>query len=343
MYLKFLLLIISSTFLFSAQIKPAMLFDADIILDNSWNETIYKGIKKFEKKTDINVDIFNEVDADKAIILLRQLAKKKYNPIIMSYTEYRKDAITEIMKNNPKTRFIILNGSFNMPNAHYISFSYEESSFLVGYIAAKKSKTKNIGFIGGADIPIIRNFLCAYIKGAKFANKDVNIEYTFIGSDLHAFINPDKAYELGLEQIKNGADVLFAPAGHSSLGALKASYEKKVYSIGVDSNQNSLYPGSVLTSAMTRVDNAIFRALMAAKNNVWGSQIKIMGLQEKGIELAFDEHNKELISKSLKEEIDTLTAEIILKKILLKNYAIEKQCIYDEKKLCYDTKSTYLT
>jgi basic membrane protein A len=333
MHIKLFSLSLLSTFLFSSEIKPAMLFDADIIFDNAWSETIYNGLKKFEKKTDIPIAIFNEVDGDKAIVLLQKLAKDGYNPILLSFTEYRKQAITQVMANYPKTRFIVLNGSLNMPNAHYISFSYQESSFLSGYLAAKKSKTQKIGFVGGAKIPVIKNFLCGYIKGAKYANKDIVIEHEYIGSDMHAFINPNRAYEIAKEQIKNGADVIFAPAGHSSVGALKAVNETKVYGIGVDSNQNGLYPGRILTSAMVRVDNAIMRALMAAKNNIWGPQMKIMGLQENGVELAFDEYNKNLVSEELRKDIERLIADIVLKKIELQHYAFKNECIYEGKKL----------
>lgn len=279
---KLILLFCLTTFLFSSNIKPVMLFDTDIIFDNSWNETIYKGLKKFEEKTNISTKIFNEMDEDKAILLLQQLAKENYNPILLSYTEYRKKAILQVMANYPKTRFIVLNGALNMPNAHYISFSNQESSFLAGYLAAKKSKTNKIGFIGGAKISVIKNFLCGYIKGAKYANRNVEVLYNYIGSDFHAFINPEKAYDLTEEQIKNGADILFSAAGNSSLGVLEAAYKNNVFGIGVDSNQNHLYPGNVLTSAMVRVDNAVFRALMAAKNNIWGDASKNYGASRTG-------------------------------------------------------------
>lgn len=333
MKIKLLFLTLISTFLFSNEIKPAILFDTDMIFDNAWNETIYNGIKKFEKKTNIPVTIFKEIDSDKAIVTLEELAKSDYNPILLSYTEYRQKAITQIMANYPKTRFIILNGTLNMPNAHYISFSNQESSFLAGYLAAKKSKTNKIGFIGGAQISVIQNFLCGYIKGAKYANKDVLIDYTYIGLDFNAFISPDIAYDIALTQIKNGADVLFTAAGNSALGALRAADEHHVFGIGIDSNQNSLFPGSVLTSVMVRVDNAVFRSLMAAKSNIWGNQMKIMGLQEEGVELAFDTYNQGLISPELKKDIDIITADIILKKTVLPHYSFTNECIYNGKRL----------
>lgn len=331
---QLLLLVFLSTFLFSAEIKPAMVFDTDVILDNAWNEAMYNGIKKFEKKTNTSVKIVNvEPDKYESILAVENLAKEGYNPIVLSYTEYRHKAVKQIMAEYPKTRFIIINGSFDMPNAHYISFAYHEISFLAGYLAMQKSKTNKIGFVGGPEIPIIKNFLCGYIKGAKYANKNGVIEYAYIGDDFTAFVNPDKAHEIALKQIKAGADVLFSPSGQSTIGALRAAHEQHVYGIGVDSNQNHLFPGSVLTSALVRVDNAIFRALMAARNNVWGAQIKVMGLQEEGVQLAFDAYNKDLISPQVRDELDNVTADIILKKIDLPNYALQNECVYDGKKL----------
>lgn len=328
--MKLLVLVFISTLLFSNEFKPVMIFDTDLILDNSWNETIYNGIKKFEKKTNENVKIINiKTEKYASIGSIESLAKDGYNPIVLSYTEYRNAAFKKVMANYPLTRFIIINGTFDMPNAHYISFAYQEISFLAGYLAMKKSKTKKIGFVGGADVLIIKDSLCGYIKGAKYANKDAQIEYEYIGKDFSAFTNPSKAYELTLKQIENGADVIFAPAGQSTLGALKGVDEKNVYGIGADSNQNHLYPGSVLTSAMVRVDNAVFRALMAAKNNIWGPQIKVMGLQEQALQLAFDKYNKELVSVKLRSEINTVTADILLKKIDLQPYSEQNQCTYN--------------
>jgi len=331
MKIKLILLSLITTFLFSNDIKPAMIFDTEVILDNSWNNAIYKGIKKFEKKTHINVKtIYIPPTSDSQVY---KLAKEGYNPIILSYTKYRKKIIKKVMDDFPKTRFIIFNGTFNMPNANYISFSYQEISFLAGYLAMEKSKTKKIGFIGGPEIPLIKNFLCGYIKGAKYAKKDGVIEQAFIGKNFSAFNNPDKAYKIVTKQVKKGVDVIFSPSGPSSIGALKAAHDNKIFGIGVDSNQNHLFPGSILTSAVIRVDIAIFRALMAAKNNIWSSPIKIMGLEEQAMELAYDKYNKNLISKELRAKLDQITSDIILKKIDLQNYTFKNACIVEGKKI----------
>ena len=330
---KLFLLTLLSTFLFSNEIKPVWIFDNETIFDGGWAETIYNGLKKFEKKTDIKTKIISELDASKSIKLIEELVGDGYNPIILSSSKFTKNTLKNILSNHTKTRFIVFSGSVKMPNAHYITFANQESSFLAGYLAAKKSKTKKIGFLGGADMPVIRNFLCGYIKGAKYADKNVLIDYQYLGKDFAAWVKSSAEYEVATKQIKNGSDVIFAPAGSNTVRALEAAHDNGVYGIGVDANQNHLFPGSVLTSAMVRIDNAIFRALMAAKNNIWGEQIQAVGLQEKGVELAFDKYNKNLISKELRDQLDQITADIILKKINLQSYDSLNACIYEGKKL----------
>lgn len=330
---KFLLLILVSIFLFSNEIKPVWIIDSNHIMDGAWAETIYKGLKKFEKKTNIKVKIAVEPDTNKSLKLIGKLIKNGYNPVILSHAQYTKNIINRLLFDYSKTRFIVLSGTSDMPNAYYIKFSNQESSFLAGYLAAKKSKTKKIGFLGGADIPVIQNFLCGYIKGAKYADKNILIDYKYLGHDFQTWVHSHAEYDIATKLIKNGSDVIFVPAGGNSIGALKAAHDNHVYGIGVDANQNYLFPGSVLTSVVSRVDNAIYRSLMAAKENIWGEQIQKMGLQEKGVGLAFDKYNKDLISKELRDQIDQITADIILKKINLEDYSESNACIYEGKKL----------
>ena len=312
---KFLLLVLVSTFLFSNEIKPVWVYDYKNIFDHGWTETIYKGLKKFEKKTGIKSKLVFAKEANKAIKIIDKLVANGYNPVLVSSAKFTQSTLNKLLSNHPKTRFIIFSGISDMPNAYYIKFSNQESSFLAGYLAAKKSKTKKIGFLGGADIPVIRNFLCGYIKGAKYADKNILIDYKYLGHNFAEWAKSNAEYDIVTNQIKNGSDVIFAPAGSNSVRALKAAHDNHVYGIGVDANQNNLFPGSVLTSVIVRIDNAVLRALMAAKENLWGEEVQTVGLQEKGVGLAFDKYNKDLISKELRAQIDQITADIILKKL----------------------------
>lgn len=315
---------------FASEIRPLMVYDTDLVMDTSWNEAIHNGITRFEKKTKVDVKEINIVEVSSFARIVSEYIKKGYNPVIINNVDSGKDIIIKgIIQAYPKTRFIIFNGNFNIPNAYYFSFSYHEASFLAGYLASKKSKTAKLGFVGGMDIAIIRNFLCGYIQGAHYANPDIKIEWDFLGDNFLAWNMPDDAYRLALKQIDSGADIIYSPSGGSSVGALKAAYERGVLGIGVDRNQNHLFPGSVLTSVMVRVDNAAFRALLAAKRNIWGEQIKTMGLQENGVALAYDKYNAPLIFEALKKEVESIKAKIILKEIQIDDYTHTLECNID--------------
>ncbi|WP_281558101.1 BMP family ABC transporter substrate-binding protein [Thalassomonas sp. RHCl1] len=311
--------------------KPVMIYDGEEIMDNAWNEAVHTGIEKFEKKFGIEVKearIFANNLTPNANSLIEAVfahAKAGFNPIMIN--DFDNETMRKIVRQEPKLRFIVFNGIYNVPNAHFFMFSYQEAAFLAGYLAAQKSNSKKLGFIGGRDISGIRNSLCGYIKGARHALAGAEVKVTFISDALDGWNNPQQAYEIAMEQIAGGVDVLYAAAGASGQGVLRAAHEKGVYSIGADSNQNGVYPGSVLTSVLVNVGDAAYRALVAAYRNIWREQLKILGLQENGVGLAFDRHNAPLISAQLKAEIDQLQADIILKKIDLPNYVITKQCI----------------
>ena len=322
----FISLLFPFSFLFAQNIKPIMIYDTTLIMDKSWNQGIHRGLLKFEEKTNIPVKEDSAVDVIKFKERVIDYVQKGYSPIMLNNVDDAKtNVLKKIMLDHPKTKFIIFNGTFRIPNAQYFVFSSQQSSFLAGYLASKKSKTGTLGFVGGMEIPIIKNFLCGFIKGAKHANPKTEIVYDFLGQDFSAWTSPKKAYTMASKQIENGADVVFAPAGGSSLGVHKAANEKQVYSIGVDSNQNYLYPGTVLTSTIVNVENAAFRGLIAIQKNIWGER-KVMGLQENGVGLAFDEHNQSLISDSLRQELNELKAKIVLKEIDLPDYMFTQAC-----------------
>jgi len=319
-----MLLFISTCY--SKKLNPVMLYDTELIFDGAWNEAIYRGIKKFENKSKHKVKIVNAKSIENSNFLIKKLAEEGYNPIMVSNTEHIKQSLYDTIQKNPQTRFIIFNGFFDLPNAHYFSFSTQEATFIAGYLAMKKSKNKKISFIGGLDIAVINNYLCGYIKGAKYANKDGIVTYDYIANDFSAWTSPEKGFEIAQKQIENGSDVLFPAAGGSSLGVLKAASENNVFGIGIDNNQNALYPGSILTSVVVRVDTAVFRALMSAERNIWGEQVKVMGLQEHGVELSFDKYNEKLIPKDLKKELENMMSDIVLKKIHLPSYYKNFEC-----------------
>jgi basic membrane protein A len=192
-----------------------------------------------------------------------------------------------------------------------------EGSFLVGYIAAKTTKTGTIGFVGGKDIPIIHRFFIGYYYGAMMANPAVKVIETYTGS----FTDPAGGKEYTLSNINQGADINFAVAGPTSVGVIEAAKSTGTFAIGVDSNQNYLAPGSVLTSMVKRVDTQAFDMIKSVSDNTFaGNQVKMYGLAEDGVSAAMDDNNKGLISDAVLAEVDTLKAKLLSGEIVVPNY-----------------------
>lgn len=192
-----------------------------------------------------------------------------------------------------------------------------EGSFLVGWIAAKTTKTGTIGFVGGADIPIIHRFFVGYYYGAKMANPDVKVIESYTGS----FTDPAGGKEFTLANVNQGADINFAVAGATSAGVIDGAVESKTFAIGVDSNQNYLAPGSVLTSMVKRVDTQSYDMIASVANDAFeGGKVKYYGLAEDGVAAAMDENNAGLIAPEVLKEVEDLRAKLLSGEIVVPNY-----------------------
>ena len=177
-----------------------------------------------------------------------------------------------------------------------IVFKEHEGSFLVGMAAAMASKTGKVGFVGGMDIPLIRKFALGYEEGAKYVNPKIEIFQNMTGTTPAAWNDPTRGGELARSQFDRGADVVYAAAGATGLGVLQAAKDKGRLAIGVDSNQNHLHPGTILTSMIKRVDLAVYEAFKTAKDGTWKAGVRNLGVAESGVGYSVDEHNRKLIT-----------------------------------------------
>ncbi len=215
--------------------------------------------------------------------------------------------VAQLADKYPNTQFSVIDGKVPplFKNVQSVVFRDNEGAFLVGMVAALKSKSGTIGFIGGMDVPLIRNFAYGYKQGAEYARPDIKIEQHMIGKTEAAFNDPKTAAKLAQEQINNGADVLFAAAGGSTIGMLSttAKYDH-VYGIGVDTNQNDLFSGSILTSLVKRVDKAVYNAMKQNNLNIWKSGVQYVGIREGALDYAVDIHNRELLDLETIEKLE---------------------------------------
>lgn len=305
------------------EIKPAVIFDMGGKFDKSFNEAAYNGAEKFKAETGIDYlefEITNESQRDQA---LRRMAQRA--DIVVAVGFAFSTPLEKVAAEFPDKKFVIIDSQVDQPNIQSVQFKEHEGSFLVGMAAALKSQTGKVGFVGGMDIPLIRNFAFGYEQGVKHVNPDAQLIVNFTGTTPAAWTDVSRAKELAISQMDQGADVIYAAAGQAGLGALEAAADAKKYSIGVDSNQNYLHPGSVLTSMIKRVDVAVYNAFTDAKNGSWQPGAQNLGLKEQGVDYAVDEYNKDILTADMRAKIDEAKQAIIAGQIEVKDYYSTQQ------------------
>ncbi len=305
-----------------AQADPAIVYDMGGKFDKSFNEAAYNGMERWKKETGksyLEFEVANESQREQAI---RRMAERGASPIIaMSFSQA--SAIEKVAKEFPKLNFAIVDMVVELPNVQSVVFKEQEGSFLVGMMAALSSKTGKVGFVGGMDIPLIRKFQCGYEQGAKFANPKAEVFANMTGSTGAAWNDPARGGELAKAQFSKGADVIFAAAGGTGMGVYQAAKDGGKLAIGVDSNQNHLQPGTMLTSMLKRVDIAVYNVSKAHKPGV-----SVLGLKEGGVDYAIDKNNEKLVSADMKKKVDAAKADIVAGKIKVADYMADNACKY---------------
>jgi basic membrane protein A and related proteins len=308
----------------TAALKPAVVYDLGGKFDKSFNEGVYAGAEKFKKDTGVEYRDFepqNEAQKEQA---LRRFARDGHSPIVaVGFSQQA--ALEKVAVEFPNLRFAIIDAVVDKPNVRSITFKEHEGSYLVGMLAAMASKTGKVGFVGGMDIPLIRKFACGYVLGVKAAKKDAQVFQNMTGTTGAAWNDPVKGGELAKSQIDRGADVVYHAAGGTGIGVLRAVADAGKLGIGVDSNQNMLHPGKVLTSMVKRVDVATHTAFAQARDQNWGGH-RILGLKEDGVAWADDDNNKALVTPEMRSAIETAAADIKDGKIQVHDYMADGKC-----------------
>jgi basic membrane protein A and related proteins len=301
-------------------ISPAVIFDMGGKFDKSFNEAAFHGAERFKEKTGIayrEFEVTNETQREQA---LRNMARRGSNVIAVAGFS-QEQPVRTVAPEFPNVKFCIVDAVIaDVPNVRSYTFKEHEGSFLVGMIAGLKSATGKVGFVGGMDIPLIRNFGYGYEQGLKYVKPDGEVFSNMTGTTPAAWNDPARGAELAKSQFDRGADIVYAAAGGTGLGVLQAAKDDGKLSIGVDSNQNYLHPGSVLTSMLKRVDVAIETCFGDAKDGKWTSGHNSLGLKEDGVGYALDEFNKPLLDAALLEKVEAAKAEIIAGKLEVKPY-----------------------
>jgi basic membrane protein A len=307
----------------AALAEPALIFDLGGKFDKSFNEMAFTGAQRWADETGgtfREIELQSEAQREQA---LRRFAEAGANPIVMAGFAFA-SALETVADEYPNTKFTIIDMVVDKPNVRSVVFNEHEGSYLVGMMAAQASKSGTVGFIGGMDIPLIRKFACGYVQGAKAANPNATVIQNMTGTTPAAWNDPVKGSELTKAQIAQGADVVYAAAGGTGVGVLQTAADEGILSIGVDSNQNYMHPGKVLTSMMKRVDNAVYDAFTAGDALETG--FNVMGLSNGGVGYALDDNNASLVSADMKAAVDAAAAKIASGELAVHDYMSDNAC-----------------
>lgn len=299
------------------KIHVGIVFDIGGKDDRSFNAAAWEGVKRAARDFPI---VLRDVEPGIPTSIepaMRAFAESGYD-VIIAVGFAQAPILERVARDFPNVNFAIVDGVIDYSNVASLLFKEHEGSYLVGMIAAKTSQSGTVGFIGGMDIPLIHRFQVGYQEGARAVNPDIRVIQNYVGVTDAAWNNPGKGKELALAQLSKGADVIFTAAGNSGLGAFDAVEQygmkdgrAKRFVIGVDSNQNGLKPGFVLTSMVKRVDNAVYKMVEDLVNGQFKAGIHIYGLPEDGIGYAMDEFNAPLISQEIIDQVEEAKRKII--------------------------------
>ena len=307
--------------------KPGLLYNMGGKFDKSFNEAAYNGAEAFKAKTGIAYLEFEPTNEAQREQALRRMAQRGAN-IIVAVSFAQTSAVETVAAELPDVKFTLIDGVVEAPNVQSIVFKEHEGSYLVGMLAALASESGKIGFVGGMDIPLIRKFACGYEQGAKAVKADAEVMVNMTGNTPAAWNDPTKGGELAMSQFDRGADVVFAAAGGTGTGVYQAAKDAGKLAIGVDSNQNHLHPGTMLTSMVKRVDVAVAEAFGSAMDGTWEPGLKVLGLSEDGVAWALDEHNRALVSKDMEEKLAAAEQAIASGAVAVADFAANNSCDY---------------
>jgi basic membrane protein A and related proteins len=297
-----------------AKVHVGIVFDIGGKDDRSFNASAWEGVKRAAKDFPIVLRDVEPGDPTSVEPAIRAFAERNYDLVIGVGFE-QMPVVERVAKDYPNVNFVIIDGVIDLPNVTSLVFKEHQGSFLVGMIAAMKSQTGTVGFIGGMDIPLIHKFATGYAEGARSVNPKINVIENYVGVTPAAWNNPGQGKELAIAQISKGADVIFTAAGNSGLGAFDAAEQNKKFVIGVDSNQNWVKPGYVLTSMVKRIDNAVYQIVKDRVENNFKNGVHVYGLENEGVGYALDQYNEKLIPPEAIQRVEAAKQDIINGKI----------------------------
>jgi len=303
--------------------RVGLVVDVGGLGDKSFNDSAYLGLLDAEKRLKILSDVGQPSNKLEEEQHLTAFSQNDYD-LIVGVGFAMQDGLAHAAKLYPDKKFAIIDGVVNLPNVACLLFKEHEGSFLVGALGAMMSKSKKIGFVGGMDIPLIHKFETGYREGAKYIDTSAEVIVKYTGTDPSAWNDPVKGREITLSLITQGCDVVFHAAGGTGGGVIKACKEKAVYAIGVDSDQDGLEPGTVLTSMVKRCNVAVFNTIKSLIEGDFKSGIHDFGVKEGGVDTTEFKFTKNLIPLETLDRLKQIKDDIISGKTQVTDYMAQE-------------------
>ncbi|HZW52544.1 MAG TPA: BMP family ABC transporter substrate-binding protein [Candidatus Elarobacter sp.] len=288
-------------------VRIGMVTDVGGLGDRSFNDSAYAGLVRAKNDLHVGTTVLQSRSAADYQINMTVLANKEYDEIFAIGFLMARD-VTEVAERYPQRHFSIIDAVVDAPNVTSVTFKEEEGSFLAGALAAMTTKTKTIAFLGGIDIPLLRKFEAGYAAGAREIDPSVKVLVKYVGS----FEDVASGKELAGVQFGQGADIIYVAAGKAGLGAIdQVKNRDGAFVIGVDSDQDAIAPGKILTSMVKRVDIGVFRVSQQAAAKKPRPAHLTLGLREGGVGLTDFKYTKSVVTPQKTAVLDKLKALLI--------------------------------
>lgn len=276
--------------------------------DKSFNDSAYRGLEMAKKELGIEYRYVEPASPSQDEGFLREYAEAGFDLVIATGFLMR-DAAVNVARDFPDVKFAIIDEVIDAPNVSSLVFAEDEGSFLVGALAAMMSENNFVGFVGGMEIPLIQKFQRGYEMGARYVNPNIRLGSLYT-SGPNPFNDPVRGKENAISLIRQGADVVYHAAGGTGIGVIDAAREAGIFAIGVDSNQDDIAKGVVLTSMIKNVDVAVFNTVKDILEGNFQSGTQVFGVADGGVGTTEFEFTRDIIGSENLAKLEEIKTKI---------------------------------